>query len=153
AANFFAAELLLPFERIRTLYLVERVSPDRLANIFGVSPAALLNRLAGLLKPPVSTASQTQKTHQTSTPTNKGNSYPKGTRLRVEVRTRFTAVPPRVPSLYLGVASARSQKRYDEFQQAAIQTSTPALIVAGPGSGKTSTLNGRIEYLIDSLNI
>ncbi len=39
AANFFAAELLLPFERIRTLYLVERISPDRLANIFGVSPA------------------------------------------------------------------------------------------------------------------
>ena len=25
AANFFAAELLLPFERIRTLYLLERV--------------------------------------------------------------------------------------------------------------------------------
>jgi len=131
AANFFAAELLLPFERIRTLYLLERVPPERLVNIFGVSSAALLNRLVGLLKAPISPASQT---HQTPTPTHKGNLLPE------EVGTRF-------------IASAYSQKRYDEFQQAAIQTSTPALIVAGPGSGKTSTLIGRIEYLIDTLNI
>src|SRR5207302_5921252 len=101
AANFFAAELLLPFERIRTLYLLERVPPERLANIFGVSPAALLNRLAGLLKAPRTTIAQVQNVEQ---------------------------------------APAPAKKRYDEFQQAAIQTSTPALIVAGPGSGKTSTL-------------
>jgi superfamily I DNA/RNA helicase len=113
AANFFAAELLLPFERIRTLYLQQRVSPDQLAHIFGVSPAALLNRLAGLLKPPI-TSAETQHTSQ---------------------------------------ASAPAKKHYDEFQQAAIQTSTPALIVAGPGSGKTSTLIGRIEYLIDTLDV
>jgi DNA helicase-2/ATP-dependent DNA helicase PcrA len=113
AANFFAAELLLPFERIRTLYLEQRVSPDQLAHIFGVSPAALLNRLAGLLKPPI-TLTKIQQTLQTSAPI---------------------------------------KKHYDEFQQAAIQTSTPALIVAGPGSGKTSTLIGRIEYLIDTLNV
>ncbi len=126
AANFFAAELLLPFERIRTLYLVERISPDQLANIFGVSPAALLNRLAGLLKPPTTTL-HVQQIHQPSILTNGPE----------EVGTRF-------------IASAPS---YDQFQQTAIQTPTPALIIAGPGSGKTSTLIGRIKYLIDTLNI
>lgn len=113
AANFFAAELLLPFERIRDLYLVERVSPDQLDNIFGVSPTALLNRLAGLLKPPT------------------------------------TIAQPKIAKQ----APLPAKKLYDQFQQAAIQTSTPALIVAGPGSGKTSTLIGRIEYLIHTLNI
>jgi superfamily I DNA/RNA helicase len=113
AANFFAAELLLPFERICTLYLIERIPPNRLANIFGVSPAALLNRLASLLKPPTIIA-------------------------QVQI-----AEP----------APAPAKKHYDQFQQAAIQTSTPALIVAGPGSGKTSTLIGRIEYLIHTLTI
>ncbi len=39
-------------------------------------------------------------------------------------------------------------ERYDEFQRAAIEARTPALIVAGPGSGKTSTLIGRAAYLI-----
>ena len=45
------------------------------------------------------------------------------------------------------------KKEYDEFQQAAIEAPTPALIVAGPGSGKTSTLIGRVEYLIDTQGI
>ena len=117
AANVFAAELLLPFERIRTLYLVERVSPDPLANIFGVSPAALLNRLAGLLKPPTTIMAQAQNAEQAPAPTNNGNSLPE------EVGTQFSA-------------SARSRKHYEKFQQAAIQTSTPALIVAGPGQWK-----------------
>ena len=45
------------------------------------------------------------------------------------------------------------KKEYDEFQQAAIEAPTPALIVAGPGSGKTSTLIGRVEYLIDTQGV
>src|SRR5207237_5556125 len=49
AANIFAAELLMPLERVRTLYLDQNISPDQLASIFGVSNAAMLNRLAGLL--------------------------------------------------------------------------------------------------------
>ncbi|HJT55105.1 MAG TPA: UvrD-helicase domain-containing protein, partial [Ktedonobacteraceae bacterium] len=43
--------------------------------------------------------------------------------------------------------------RYDEFQRAAIEAPTPALIVAGPGSGKTSTLIGRADYLIHELGV
>src|SRR5262249_31432537 len=49
--------------------------------------------------------------------------------------------------------SASSRKEYDEFQRAAIEAAAPALIVAGPGSGKTSTLIGRAEYLIRTLGI
>src|SRR5262249_50295236 len=46
-----------------------------------------------------------------------------------------------------------AKRHYDEFQQAAIEAATPALIVAGPGSGKTSTLIGRAEYVIRTLGI
>src|SRR6185312_3583879 len=44
AANIFAAELLVPLERLRVLYLLEHVPPGDLANIFAVSNAAMLNR-------------------------------------------------------------------------------------------------------------
>src|SRR5437660_5590904 len=50
SANIFAAELLMPIERLRVLYLIERVLPQGLADTFAVSNAAMLNRLAGLLK-------------------------------------------------------------------------------------------------------
>src|SRR2546421_754041 len=52
AANIFAAELLMPLERVRTLYLDQNISPNQLASNFGVSNAAMLNRLAGLLTEP-----------------------------------------------------------------------------------------------------
>src|SRR5579884_748070 len=52
AANIFASELLMPLERVRTLYLQEHVSPRKFASIFDVSNAAMLNRLAGLLEEP-----------------------------------------------------------------------------------------------------
>src|SRR5260221_4796838 len=50
-------------------------------------------------------------------------------------------------------AAPLPKKEYDGFQQAAIEAPTPALIVAGPGSGKTSTLIGRAEYLIYTLGV
>ncbi len=118
AANLFAAELLIPAERLRTLYLYEQVPAHTLATTFGVSQAALLNRLAELLLQP----SQDEEARQEA-------SAPKQ------------------------MASSPAKKRYDEFQQAAIEASTPALIVAGPGSGKTSTLIGRVEYIINTLDI
>ncbi|GAC1354473.1 MAG: UvrD-helicase domain-containing protein [Ktedonobacteraceae bacterium] len=116
AANIFAAELLMPIERIRTLYLVEQVPPASLATIFHVSTIALLNRLAELLKQPKETrALQKEDTSK--------------------------AVPQ------------YSSKAYDTFQQAAIEAPVPALIVAGPGSGKTSTLIGRIAYMVQTLGV
>src|SRR5262249_25545414 len=41
-----------------------------------------------------------------------------------------------------------SGARLDVWQRAAAQSGTPALIVAGPGTGKTSTLVGRVAHLV-----
>ncbi|PZW22547.1 DNA helicase-2/ATP-dependent DNA helicase PcrA [Thermosporothrix hazakensis] len=113
AANLFAAELLMPLERVRTLYIQEQVAPQTLAARFGVSTGALLNRLAELMQEPI--------------------------------------IEPASPGET--AASTAAKKRYDEFQQAAIQAATPALVVAGPGSGKTSTLIGRVDYLVQTLRV
>jgi DNA helicase-2/ATP-dependent DNA helicase PcrA len=114
AANVFAAELLMPLERVRALYLNEQIPAHTLATAFGVSQAAMLNRLAGLLKPSLS-----------------------------DEPTQPTTVP----------AAPRPARSYDEFQQAAIEAPTPTLVVAGPGSGKTSTLIGRVIHLVDNIKV
>src|SRR6266566_4175240 len=114
-ANIFAAELLMPLERIRALYLTKQLPANKLASVFDVSNAAMLNRVAGLLVETRETPGQG------------------------EVEQTGAASPPK--------------KQYDEFQQAAIEAPTPALIVAGPGSGKTSTLIGRAEYIIRTLDV
>ena len=51
AANVFAAELLMPLERLRTLYLSAETPASELVAIFGVSRTALLNRLSEFLTP------------------------------------------------------------------------------------------------------
>ncbi len=122
-ANLFAAELLMPLERVRTLYLVEQIAPHQLAAAFDVSNAALLNRLAGLL-----------------------------TREGEEVQEQQAAREDQRGQQDQPLTLAKI-KQYDEFQQAAIEALTPALIVAGPGSGKTSTLVGRTEYLVHTLGV
>lgn len=126
AANFFAAELLIPLERVRTLYLIERVPAHTLAATFAVSHAAMLNRLAGLLK--------------------------EGRARIFEPESAPVAEPP-APVESAPQPEQPAKKRYDEFQQAAIEAATPALIIAGPGSGKTSTLIGRVDYLIRTSGI
>jgi DNA helicase-2/ATP-dependent DNA helicase PcrA len=115
-ANLFAAELLMPLERVRTCYLSQDIPPERLADLFGVSLAAMLNRLSELVIG-----------DRAVTGDYKGPS------------------PTAPPSSLQGV---RGDRQYDRYQRAAIEAPTPALIVAGPGSGKTSTLIGRAEYLI-----
>lgn len=123
-ANLFAAELLMPLERVRALYLVEQISPHQLAATFDVSNAALLNRLAGLL-----------------------------TGVREDVETNEQANQEQSGQQEEQQITPVKAKRYDAFQQAAIEAVTPALIVAGPGSGKTSTLVGRTEYLVQGLGV
>lgn len=124
AANLFAAELLMPLVRVWELYVEQNVSPERLAELFNVSQSALFNRLTGLL-----------------------------TERPAHYQKESTALPAKSDDVLAGdeaVVPVRrtSDKAYDQFQQAALETPTPALIVAGPGSGKTSTLVGRVEYLI-----
>jgi DNA helicase-2/ATP-dependent DNA helicase PcrA len=138
AANVFASELLMPLDRLHTLYLNKEVSPNTLATRFGVSPTAMLNRLAGLLKRP-DVGQQYDEQEQTLSSPAAEQSQP----APVAIAQSVNAAPQ----------ATSAQKAYDEFQQAAIQAPTPALIVAGPGSGKTSTLIGRTAYLVYTLGI
>jgi DNA helicase II / ATP-dependent DNA helicase PcrA len=131
AANLFAAELLMPLERVWELYVVQHISPDELITLFHVSQAALLNRLAGLL-------TQTGRSVKSDEED-----------IRVKIDENVSASQSEVQE----ATQAVSKKSYDEFQQAAIEVSAPALIVAGPGSGKTSTLIGRAEYLLQSQGV
>jgi DNA helicase-2/ATP-dependent DNA helicase PcrA len=167
AANIFAAELLMPLERVRTLYLDQNIPPDQLASIFGVSNAAMLNRLAGLLTEPTTPG-------QPATGRPQGSPLPWTNNAGADHEDDGEAKPDHSrgdplwsPGVGIGGqpgvgdgeakpgggATAIPKKQYDEFQMAAIEAATPALIVAGPGSGKTSTLIGRVEYLIDKLGV
>ncbi|HET8840587.1 MAG TPA: UvrD-helicase domain-containing protein, partial [Ktedonobacteraceae bacterium] len=129
AANLFAAELLMPLEKVWELYVKQQISPDALAPLFNVSQAAILNRLAGLLGD-----------H------NAGLAEP----ITLEANEDFLITQPTPPE---PAVRTTSKKPYDEFQQAAIEAPTPALIVAGPGSGKTSTLIGRADYLLSQQGV
>ncbi|HEX7733500.1 MAG TPA: UvrD-helicase domain-containing protein [Ktedonobacteraceae bacterium] len=124
AANLFAAELLMPLERVWKLYVVQGNSPDLLAARFGVSLAAMFNRLTGLF---------TEQPEYLMLPSSSNQADQE-------------SLPEQAEAVVEQTAPAR--KAYDEFQRAAIETPTPALVVAGPGSGKTSTLIGRAEYLL-----
>jgi len=131
AANIFAAELLMPLERVRALYLTGEAPASELAGIFGVSKSAMLTRLSVLLTERENLKVQPESRRGEGGEAGRGGPLWSPALVRPE--------PPKNP--------------YDEFQQAAIEAPTPALIVAGPGSGKTSTLIGRVEYLIHTLGI
>ncbi|HYX48860.1 MAG TPA: UvrD-helicase domain-containing protein, partial [Ktedonobacteraceae bacterium] len=131
AANVFAAELLMPLERVRALYLAAETPASELATIFGVSKTALLNRLSALI-----THNETNENRESGLP---------------EVNNQANGSSDKAHSLTDTIITPK--KEYDEYQQAAIEAQTPALIVAGPGSGKTSTLIGRVEYLIHTQGI
>ena len=137
AANFFAAELLMPLERVRTLYLTSETPANELAAIFGVSKSALLNRISVLLTSNKATINRRGDLHGRPMVGDGGDSAGGSV-----ANTHSPSEPILIP-----------KKEYDEFQQVAIEAPTPALIVAGPGSGKTSTLIGRVEYLIHTQGI
>ncbi|MGO8951427.1 MAG: UvrD-helicase domain-containing protein [Ktedonobacterales bacterium] len=128
-ANIFAADLLLPRERLLSRYLARagqqtafggsrRGAITRgLAREFGVSEDVVLRSLAALLQ----------------TGTVFGDGLTAG-------RSKEIGVPT-FPVLL------------DASQQRAATTGTPALIIAGPGTGKTSTLVGRVAYLVEECGI
>ncbi len=168
AANIFAAELLMPLERVASLYLGRQVEAQALAGTFGVSTSAMLNRLAGLMMgdhKALHTGRDKSRSHDKSGTYDDGGpggdaEDPNTGGNEERLPTDGEEVPQhdgeggqgddRGPH---GEGGASSRKEYDEFQRAAIEAATPALIVAGPGSGKTSTLIGRAEYLIRTLGV
>ena len=142
AANIFAAELLMPLERVRAFFLARDVQPSELGDIFQVSQSAMLNRLADVVMGDAGDRNGDAGERDKDAGDHKGHPHPS------------TPPPPlRKGGGISGGEEARASdtswiERYDEFQRAAIEAPTPALIVAGPGSGKTSTLIGRAAYLI-----
>ena len=161
-ANLFAAELLMPQERVCSLYLSRDISPAKLADVFGVSQAAMLNRLAELVMDPASRSVRRDAGDHEGPPDVTSGGF---TMRDVDVIRDAgdhkgpppTSTPPsplqNLGDLGNGGDSSSSRRQYDRFQLAAIEARTPALIVAGPGSGKTSTLIGRAEYLIHELGV
>ncbi len=168
AANIFAAELLMPLERVASLYLGRQVEAQALAGTFGVSASAMLNRLAGLM---MGDHKALHTGRDKSRSNDKSGTYDEGGPGGEAEDTHTGGNEERLPTDGEevpqhdgeggqgddrgphGEGGASSRKEYDEFQRAAIEAATPALIVAGPGSGKTSTLIGRAEYLIRTLGV
>ena len=131
-ANAFAAALLLPADRLRSIYLASRegerlgmrpaVPARALAERFGVSEDAVLRRLSALLTPGYDQVEQVAAAAETEAAEDDAH-----------VATR-------------GHGAGRDA--LDEDQRTAAQSATPALIVAGPGTGKTSTLVARVAHLV-----
>lgn len=120
-ANLFAAELLAP-----TTLLLERIkedpgwSPAKLADQFGISLTAMLTRLANVLL------------------LGNGPEETVGGILEESEPTASQPVPPaKAPELH-------------PRQREAVGTDTPALVVAGPGAGKTRVLAERYAHLVRS---
>src|SRR5260370_37283401 len=103
----------MALERVRELYLTREVPADQLASVFDVSNAAMLNRLAGLLR---------EKREIIAGQAELEESELGGPLAR---RPAEATLP---------------QKQYDAFQQAALDPPTPALVVDGPGSGSNKAL-------------
>ncbi len=125
-ANAFAGELLVPLEILRSQVRADlRWSVERLAARFGVSKALLRNRLAA--------------------------AFLVGQELSGEARSAVRGTPHHsdagqpapLPTIYRSPASD-----LDPAQQAAVEAPTPALVIAGPGAGKTRVLVRRFERLV-----
>ncbi len=72
----------------------------------------------------------------------------------VKQETKTFDIKPAVQAPTIEQQKNHTSKGLDEFQQAAIEnTGNQLLIVAGPGSGKTTVLTRRIAYLIKEKNI
>jgi len=143
AADAFAAELLAPLDRVRALFLgapqQEPLEPEYLAAHFGITLKALLGRLAEMLcGQPLAEEVGQPGVMQDST---------------AAIR-QAEASGDSVSNLDQAVARPFSPPRtHDPWQQAAIVAKTPALVVAGPGSGKTSTLVGRVRAVVEEQGV
>lgn len=124
-ANTFAAELLAPRVEVRRLFAA---SPDmsavRLATRFGISPVLAHHRLVDAVLAPT--------------------------------RPATPAAAPEAAAAGAGRAATTPAALLDQLdpsQQAAARADGPALVIAGPGTGKTATLIGRAAHLVSERGI
>ncbi len=124
-ANAFAAELLAPRAQVRHLFATgQDVDVTRLATRFGISRALAQRRLIDAVLAP-------------TRPAETGG----------EPQSTDTIVT------HSGQQSTELIERLDPSQRAAARAVGPALVVAGPGTGKTATLVGRAAHLIGERHI
>ncbi|HEU0027840.1 MAG TPA: UvrD-helicase domain-containing protein [Ktedonobacterales bacterium] len=122
-ANAFAAELLAPGYKTRNLFLASSsTDADRIAAAFGVSTRLAQARLvASVLS---------------------GAQAPIAPDVTPEGEPSPTLSDDERRALAVGLLDD-----LDDSQRAAARAPGPALVVAGPGTGKTKTLVGRVAYL------
>ena len=124
-ANVFAAELLAPRVSVRHRFVADSgVDAARLAAHFGISRALAQRRLIDAVL---------------------GSSRP--------LDGGVDAPPSQAPSEAGLTAPIELIERLDDGQREAARTPGPALVVAGPGTGKTATLVGRVAHLVEERHI
>ncbi len=77
--------------------------------------------------------------------------------LHLRLTTLLTAMPDESVGARADTESAPARARrhseLDQWQREAAESDTPALIIAGPGTGKTSTLVARVGYLVQQRGV
>jgi superfamily I DNA/RNA helicase/Zn-dependent peptidase ImmA (M78 family) len=169
-ANIFALELLMPHGELRYEYL-RRVEAkvlegleyntvvEDLAAFFGVEPRQVLAQLINSFLtpvPPVPDAS-----FLTAQDTTKADKLPAQGDFQIEVAASAPSVHISEISAPQGLEASDSRNAtgpteaydIDSEQVTAAHSSTPRLVIAGPGSGKTSALVERVRYLIQDEHI
>jgi DNA helicase-2/ATP-dependent DNA helicase PcrA len=130
-ANAFAAELLAPLTVVRRAYLGQDGQPARsieqIAGKLGVSRAVIVAQVTQLLARDAALA---------DAPVDEAG----------EAGASALSFAPDTPA---PVEKAPGASALDASQRAAVVAPAPALVVAGPGTGKTSTLVARVRWLID----
>ena len=123
-ANAFAAELLAPRAEVRRLFLASAsCDTAALAAHFGISTVLTRQRLVeSVLCANVHPDEESPVVEQVDAPANSDDDF--------------------------ALAAQKLLDRLDPSQQAAATAHAPALVVAGPGAGKTATLVGRVAYLV-----
>ena len=131
-ANTFAAELLMPRDQVRRAFVADPACDVAwLADHFGVTPQLAQRRLIDA----VLTADQFPSAHAGAG----------------DARSA-TPTPTEAPPLTDDERRARAQEllaQLNDSQRDATTAAGPALVVAGPGTGKTATLIGRVAHLTE----
>ena len=126
-ANAFAAELLAPRAEVRHLFATRPACDAAwIAAHFGISLLLAQQRLMDAVL---------------------------STSLRLETGRPSQPLPVLVDSQPKASSAADIIAQLDPFQQKAAGAVGPALVIAGPGTGKTATLVGRVAHLIEERHL
>ncbi len=126
-ANAFAAELLAPCAEVRRLFsLLPGCNADMVAEYFGISSALAQQRLMDAVLSARPTIVDRRPSQPFSSPVGNQTNAPTADDLIAHL---------------------------DPYQKEAARASGPALVIAGPGTGKTATLAGRVAHLVTERGI